>query len=113
VVVDPDYVIALSAANHFLHAWQTNDQETGILMLTDRLKQKTSQDLLSVFFSSTSYARQSFEIGRGRKLGPGRYRFPVTLFQNSGKATKMMRPQSSTLVVIRAGKDDWAIDRLP
>jgi hypothetical protein len=33
---DPDYVLALSAANHFLHAWQANDQETGILMLTDQ-----------------------------------------------------------------------------
>jgi hypothetical protein len=109
--VETDYAFALSAANHFLHAWQTNDQETGMLMLTDRLKQTTDEDAVSEFFSSSTKRPQSFEIGRGRKLAAGRYKFPVTLFQNS--STRKTRPQTSTLIVVYAGKDDWAIDRLP
>jgi hypothetical protein len=109
--VDTDYILALSAANHFLHAWQTSDQETGILMLTNRLKQKTSEDALSDFFSSASSRPQSFEIERGRRLAPGRYKFPVTLFHNP--ANRQGNPSSSALVVVHAGKDDWAIDRLP
>ena len=109
--VDTDYILALSAANHFLHAWQTSDQETGILMLTNRIKQKTSEDALSDFFSSDSSRPQSFEIERGRRLAPGRYKFPVTLFHNP--ANRQGNPRSSALVVVHAGKDDWAIDRLP
>ncbi len=112
-VPDSDYIFALSAANHFLHAWQTGDQETGILMLTNRLKQKTNEDALSDFFSSASSRPQSFEIEHGRKLAPGRYKFPVTLFHNSASIKRRMSPRSSSLVVVHAGKDDWAIDRLP
>ena len=111
--LDTDYVLALSAANHFLHAWQTNDQETGILMLTNRLKQKTSEDALSSFFSSASNRPQSFEIERGRRLAAGRYKFPVTLFHNPATANRRTSPRTSGLIVVHAGKDDWAIDRLP
>ena len=32
---DRDYVSALSAANRFLQAWQTQDHEAGLLLLTD------------------------------------------------------------------------------
>ena len=111
--VDPDYVFALSAANQFLYAWQTNDRETVILMLTDSMKQKTREEVLSNFFSPAGTGSQSFEIGRGRKVGTGRYKFPVTLFQKFASANKRISPQVSTLVVVRAGKNDWAIDRLP
>jgi hypothetical protein len=114
VPVDQDYVSALATADHFLHAWQTQDQETGILMLTDRLKQKAAEDALQSFFSSAAHTRQSFEIGRGKKLGPGRYEFPVALFQkSSANPRKWTYPQTSALVVAKAGKNDWAIDKLP
>ncbi len=111
--VGPDYVLALSAANQFLYAWQTNDRETVILMLTDRMKQKTREEVLPSFFSPAGAGSQSFEIGRGRQVGPGRYKFPVTLFQKFSSANKRISPQASTLIVVRAGKNDWAIDRLP
>ena len=113
VTRDPDYVSALSAANRFLFAWQVNDQETGILMLTDKMKQRTREEALSTFFSSTGASSQSFEIGRGRRLVPGRYKFPVTLFQKMGNPGKPTKPRTSVLVVVHAGRDDWAIDRLP
>jgi hypothetical protein len=110
---DPDYVFALCAANRFLYAWQVNDQETAILMLTDKMKQRTREEALSTFFSSTGAGSQSFEIGRGRRLAPGRYKFPVTLFHGIGNPGKRTMPRTSTLIVVHAGRDDWAIDRLP
>ena len=101
--VDPDYVYALATANHFLHAWQTQDQETAILLLSDRLKQRTSESSLDALLSSNISKPQSFEIGRGKRLAPGRYQFPIALFH----------PQTAALVVVKNGNNDWAIDRLP
>lgn len=111
--VDRDYVAALSAADRFLHAWQTDDEEAGILMLTDRLKQHSSEDVVRQFFS-VDPARASYEIGRGRKLSTGRYEFPVFLFQSSSQnGPRWMHPQSSALILVKTGKADWAIDKLP
>jgi hypothetical protein len=111
--VDSNYVSALATANDFLHAWQTNDQETGIRLLADQLKQRTAEEILNAFFASAAQP-QSFEIGHGKKLGAGRYQFPVSLFARSAKAgTKWTRPRASALVVVKAGPSDWAIDKLP
>jgi hypothetical protein len=109
--VDPDYVYALATANQFLHAWQTQDEETAILLLSDRLKQSTPDSALDSHLISSAKP-QSFEIGRGKKLAPGRYQFPVALFQNPAK-TKWTRPQAAALLVIKTGKNEWAIDKLP
>ncbi|MGC2193085.1 MAG: hypothetical protein WA628_00310 [Terriglobales bacterium] len=111
--VNSNYVSALATANDFLHAWQTQDQETGTLLLTDQLKQRTAEESLNSFFSS-AVRPQSFEIGRGKKLGAGRYQFPISLFARSAKASsRWTRPRTSALIVVRAGKSDWAIDKLP
>jgi hypothetical protein len=111
---DSDYVHALGAANDFLHAWQTQDREAGILLLTDRVKQRSSETALIDFFSRKACRAQSFEIARGKKLAPGRYRFPVSLFQQPVSAgSKWIRPQTSTLVVVRIDGGEWSIDRLP
>ena len=111
---DSDYVFALGAANDFLHAWQTQDREAGFLLLTDRLKQRSSEDALVDFFSRKACRAQSFEIARGKKLAPGRYRFPVSLFQQPARGgVKWIRPQTSSLVVVRTGVSEWSIDRLP
>jgi hypothetical protein len=108
--VDPDYVYALATANHFLHAWQTQDQETAILLLSDRLKQRTSESSLDALLTSAISKPQSFEIGRGKKLAPGRYQFPIALFQAKAKWT---HPQTAALVVVKNSNNDWAIDKLP
>ena len=55
----------------------------------------------------------AYEIARGKKLKAGRYAFPVTLFHSHSDSTKPDRPQRSQIVVVRAGKDEWAIDQLP
>jgi hypothetical protein len=111
--IDSHYVSALATANDFLHAWQTQDQETGTLLLSDQLKQRTNEEILNAFFSSTARP-QSFEIGRGKKLRPGRYQFPVSLFSRPAKTpSKWTRARTSALIVVKAGKSDWAIDKLP
>jgi hypothetical protein len=113
VAVDRDYVSALAAVDRFLHAWQTDDEEAGILMLTDKLKQRSNEETVREFFSADPL-RASYEIGRGRKLSSGHYEFPVTLFQSpSQNGPHWMHPQSSALIVVKAGKTDWAIDKLP
>ena len=74
-VPDRGYSSALAAANRFLQAWQNQDHETGLLMLTDAAKQTSSQERMESFFSSGNDA--AYEIARGRKLKAGRYAFPV------------------------------------
>src|SRR6266478_6345031 len=88
---DPGYVSALAAANRFLQAWQNQDHETGLLMLTDAAKQRSSEDRLEVFFTSGLDA--AYEIARGRKMKDGRYSFPVTLFPSQKDTAKPGRPQ--------------------
>jgi len=107
-----DYVSALATANRFLHAWQSRDHETAILLLTDTAKQHCSEDCLEAFLSSDP--RGAYEIGRGRKLRTGRYAFPVTIFAASvGGRRAFARPRYTELIVGRAGKHDWAVDRVP
>jgi hypothetical protein len=110
-VSDPGYASALAAANRFLQAWQNQDHETGLLMLTDFAKQNSSEDRMETFFSSGHDA--AYEIARGKKLKAGRYTFPVALFVSGAGTTKSAHPQKSAIVVVHAGKDEWAIDKLP
>ena len=111
--VDPDYVSALATANRFLHAWQVQDHETGVLMLTDAAKQRVSEDQLEAFFSAGDASAEGFEIARGKKLQPGRYRFPVAFWQSVSGKNRKLHPRFSEIIVVRTGKDDWAIDKLP
>jgi hypothetical protein len=104
---DPAYGPALAAANRFLHAWQTQDHETGIMMLTDSAREHASREQLQEFFSSGPEA--AFEIQRGKRLDAAEYAFPVVLFDQSSSP----RPHVCRIVVVKAGKDDWAVDKLP
>jgi hypothetical protein len=109
---DRDYISALAAANRFLHAWQTQDHEAGLVMLTDAAKQRTSESRLLAFFSPPPATHQAFEIGRGKKLKDGRYSFPIALFVIA-PGHRRTHPRFSEIVVIRTGGDDWSIDKLP
>ncbi len=106
--VDTDYISALMTANRFLQAWQNHDQETGLLLLSDAAKQKTSADDLEHFFSSRQAA---YEITRGQKVRGNRYRFSVVLFE----APEGSHPRHgySELVVRRTEANDWIVDTLP
>jgi hypothetical protein len=109
--LDPDYVSALATANRFLYAWQTHDQETGLLLLTNTAKKSTSEDRVTDFFSSNSPV--TYEISRGTKSKPGQYVFPIALYDSATMREKRCRPRYSRITVIRTGKEDWAIDTLP
>jgi hypothetical protein len=110
--LDDAYISALAVANRFLQAWQSHDQETAVLLLTNAAKQHCSEDRLDSFFSTDS--RAAYEIGRGRKLQTGRYVFPLTIFVGSGASSRASaRPHYTELIVTKTGKNDWAVDKLP
>ncbi len=104
---DPAYGSALAAANRFLHAWQNQDHETGIVMLADTARQHASPESLQSFFSPGADA--AYEIAHGQRLKAGEYAFPLVLFGSA----EGPRPRYCKLVVVHAGKDDWAVERLP
>jgi hypothetical protein len=106
--VDPLYGSALAVANRFLHAWQSEDHETGITMLSDSARQNVSPDRLQTFFSPGPDA--AYEIARGKRVNSTAYEFPVVLF---GASAAPSRPHVCTVIVTRSGKSEWAIDKLP
>ena len=111
--VDRDYLTALAVADKFLNAWQTQDQETAALLLDDHLREPVSEEKLQALFSPPPGTQSAYEIARGRKLALGRYEFPVTLFRVTSASPKWLYPKPTTLVIVRADKDDWLIDKLP
>ena len=106
-----EYRAALAAADRFLHAWQSQDQETGLLMLSDSAKRHASEDELAEFFAAGQGA--AYEIGRGKQMKGGRFAFPVTLYLAAAAKEHSPPPRYSVMVITRSGKDDWVIDRLP
>ena len=106
--VDPLYGSALAAANRFLRAWQDQDQETGIMMLSDSARQNLSPENLQSFFSPGPDA--AYEITRGKRVNSAAYEFPVVLF---GASSARSRPHVCTMILTRSGKNEWAVDKLP
>jgi hypothetical protein len=110
-ILDGNYNSALALADHFLQAWQTENQEDGLLLLSDSAKQHISEERLDAFFAhGTSVA---YEIQRGRILKDGRYTFPVVLFGVASGARGATHPHIVQIIVAKTGKHEWAIDRLP
>ncbi len=106
--LEPDYVSALAAADHFLQAWQSGDVENGMVLLSGRAKEKATTDVVEKFFSNSSPS--AYEIGRGRLLRRGHYEFPVVLVDTSRNHA---RRRFSSIVIVDTGKNDWAVDKLP
>lgn len=103
----PDYVFALATANRFLHAWQADDLETGMVLLSDRVRHSHDPEKFEQFFAGST--DRAFEIARGQGIR-GRYRFTVVLVTRTGTR---VRRQFSEIIVIDTGKNDWVIDKLP
>jgi hypothetical protein len=104
---DPGYVFALATANRFLHAWQTGDLETGMVLLSDRARHSQDPEKFEQFFSGA--ADRAFEItsGQGNR---GRYQFAVALLTTEGTR---LRRRFSEIIVVNTGKNDWVVDKLP
>jgi hypothetical protein len=104
-----DYIEALSAADHFLQAWQSGDAESGMALLTSHAKKITTTEMVEKFFSNSNPS--AYEIGRGKMLKRGRYEFPVVLVMQS--PNNRVRRRFSSIIVSNTGGSDWAIDKLP
>ncbi|MGA9864054.1 MAG: hypothetical protein WBQ19_18230, partial [Terriglobales bacterium] len=96
--LDPGYVFALAAADHFLHAWQTGDVENGMVLLSDGLRHSKSADKLEQFFSSGK--DRAFEITRGHGH-QGRYSFQVVLVTPRGSSH--VTRKFSEIVLVETG----------
>jgi len=108
--LNPEYVAALSAADRFLQAWQSNDTENGVALLTSGAKNVATTDGIDRFFSNP--APSAYEIGRGKLLKHGRYEFPVVLVLGASNRSRIRR-RFSTVVMVNTGSNDWAVDKLP
>ena len=108
--LDPGYVPALAAADHFLQAWQSGDLENGTALLSSHAKEVATTDVVEKFFASP--VSSAFEISRGKLLKRGRYEFPVAMVTEAAKNTRAHRHFSS-IIVVNTGKNDWAVDKLP
>ena len=106
--LDPGYVAALAAADHFLQAWQAGDVESGMVLLTGHAKEAATTDAVDKFFSSTPPS--AYEIGRGKLLKRGRYEFPIVLVSVSKNRGHR---RFTSIVIVDTGKNDWAVDKLP
>jgi hypothetical protein len=104
---DPGYVFALATANRFLHAWQSGDLETGMVLLSDRIRHSQDPEKLEQFFSGD--ADRAFEITRGQG-NRGRYRFATVLVTAAGLR---VRRRYAEIIVVNTGKNDWVVDKLP
>src|SRR5262245_40372016 len=93
---DPMYSSALAAANRFLHAWQSQDHEAGIMMLADSGRLNASPESLQAFFSPGPDA--AYEIAHGQRLKAGEYVFPLALLGSSSDP----HPRFCKLIVLRA-----------
>jgi len=108
--LDPGYVPALAAADHLLHAWQSGDAESGMILLTTHAKQSATTEVVERFFSDPGPS--AYEIAHGKLLKPGRYEFPVVLVLGGAKNSHPRR-RFSSIVVVNTGNNDWAVDKLP
>jgi len=108
--LDPSYVPALGAADHFLQAWQSGDVESGTVLLSSHAKEAATTDVVEKFFSNA--APSAYEIGRGKLVKRGRYEFPVVLVSGASKDVRTRR-RFSSIIVVKTGNNDWAVDKLP
>ena len=108
--LEPGYVPALAAADHFLQAWQSGDLENGTALLSSHAKEAATTDVVEKFFANPVSA--AFEIDRGKLLKRGRYEFPVVMVTQAAKNTRAHRHFSS-IIVVKTGNNEWAVDKLP
>jgi hypothetical protein len=106
--LEPGYVAALAAADRFLQAWQSDDVENGMVLLSSPAKETATTDAVEKFFSNPGPS--AYEIGRGKLQKRGRYEFPVVLIGNSKNHA---RRRFCSIVMVDTGKNEWAVDKLP
>lgn len=114
-LIDQDYVLALSAADQFMYAWATRNQDDGLAMISPRLKNKFPEDYFRYYITGLSNPHhQAFEVGRGKRLPSGAFSFPVTMYMHyTGQKEAHGPPKPLMIVMIQAGPESWLVDELP
>jgi hypothetical protein len=108
--LDSGYLPALTAADHFLQAWQSGDVESGMVLLSPHAKEAATTDAVEKFFSSSDPV--AYEIGRGKLVKHDRYEFPIVLVSGPANNPHLHR-RFSSIIVVNTGNNDWAVDKLP
>ena len=113
--INQDYVLALSAADQFMFAWATRNQDDGLALLSPRLKNKFPEDYFRYYITGLSNPHhQAFEVGRGKRLPSGDFSFPVAMYMHyTGQKENNNSSKPLTIVMIEAGPESWLVDELP
>lgn len=113
--VDQDYILALTAADQFMYAWATRNQDDGLALLSPRLKNRFPEDYFRYYLTGLSNPHhQAFEVGRGKRLPSGAFSFPVAMYEHySGQKENVEHPKPLSIVVIQSGPESWLVDELP
>jgi len=114
-LINQDYVLALSAADQFMVAWATRNQDDGLALLSPRLKNKFPEDYFRYYITGLSNPHhQAFEVGRGKRLPSGDFSFPVAMYMHyTGQKENNNSSKPLTIVMIEAGPESWLVDGLP
>jgi hypothetical protein len=115
IPVDDHYILALSTADHFLHAWATRDADAGRTTLTPAAIARYSAEQIAMLFQGVSSPHhESFEIGPGHALSPTKYAFDVIQYEyltNMNFHGSRRRP--ARLVVVEVKPNTWLVDEFP
>jgi len=114
-VVDDEYIVALSTADQFMHAWATRNVDEGRSTLTPAaLKQHSANEIATVFEGVSSPHHESFEIGPGRRLSATSFAFDMIKYEYlTNMNFKGPRPRPVRLVVVRVTPERWLVDAFP
>ena len=113
--VDDHYILALSAADEFLHAWATRDVEAGRATLTPAAVGRYSAEGLATLIQGVSSPHhESYEIGPGHRETPTKYVFDVIQYEYlTNMNVNEPRPAPARLVVVEIAPNSWRIDEFP
>ena len=114
--IDRDYVLALSAANRFLAAWRSRDQDAALPMLSSRLITSKGEKYWREKISGISNPHhEAYEISGGRRLEDGRFAFHVWLHTHyTGFSLEPVRKSKpGRIILIKVAAEQWKVDDVP
>src|SRR5579862_3404705 len=107
IIVDDNYILALSTADQFAYAWAFRRADDGRALLTPAALRRYSNDALTTLLQGASSPHhESFEIGPGHKLSSTKYAFDVIQYEYLTKMNvRGPRPKPSRLVIVEVGPE--------